>query len=352
MRHVDVAPSAGLAAALAVVGLVTLAIYPLQKLDPGVSSGVLYVLGVLAVALTWGLALGLLTAAASAVALWAFHTSPAAGFRGAEAEDVVAIVILLVTSVVAALIADRARLRTREAEARLALEAELHRRDAERIRVEEVEASRARVLAAADAERKRVVRDLHDGAQQRLVHTLLTLRLARQALERDDGREEPAAALLDEALDHAQVAIDELRALAHGILPTVLVRGGLRAAVGSLAGRMPVRVDVDVDLDRLEPEVEATAYFVVSEALTNVAKHARARSAQVRAWRGDGALHVEVCDDGRGGARRDGAGLTGLADRLAVLGGALDVRDAGERGTRVAAAIPLDRAGQALALRR
>jgi signal transduction histidine kinase len=200
-----------------------------------------------------------------------------------------------------------------------------------------VAASRARIVAATDAERRRVVRDLHDGAQQRLVHTVITLKMARAALD-DHG--DGAPALVTEALHQAEGAMVELRELAHGILPSVLTWGGLRAGFEALASRMPVPVDVRASVDRLAGEVEATAYFVVAEALTNVAKHARARRASVTADMTDGTLRVEVRDDGVGGARQDGSGLQGLADRLAVLDGRLRVESPAEGGTLVSAAIP------------
>ncbi len=181
--------------------------------------------------------------------------------------------ILLIVALTGALIADRARSRALDAEQRLRLEAELRQRDAERIRLQEVQASRARVLAAADQERRRVVRDLHDGAQQRLVHTVVTLKLARRAHERGDGDLDD---LLGEALGHSEAAIAELRELAHGILPSVLARGGLPAGLDALAARMPIPVTLTVDVPRLRGEVEAAAYFVAAEALTNVVKHAEA----------------------------------------------------------------------------
>jgi PAS domain S-box-containing protein len=202
----------------------------------------------------------------------------------------------------------------------------------------ELAASRARVVAAADAERRRVVRDLHDGAQQRLVHTILTLKLAQRALppHRDAESE-----LVAEALDHAERAHVELRELAHGILPAALTQGGLRTGVDALASRVPVPVENGVAVGRLPDAVEATAYFVVAEALTNVAKHARAQRVAVTAHIEDGTLAVRVRDDGIGGARLDGSGLVGLADRLAVLGGRLRVESPVDVGTLVAAEIPL-----------
>jgi signal transduction histidine kinase len=298
---------ADLGLAAVVVTAITLALYPLSELDPGVSSGVLYVLGVLLLAIYRGLWLGIVTSVASAVA---------------------------------SVIADRARQRAEEAEQRLRLEEDLRARDAERIRLREVQASRARVIEAADQERRRVVRDLHDGAQQRLVTTILTLSLARGLLERD---ETGANALVDEALAHAQLATNELRELAHGILPSALTHGGLRDGVDALASRMPLRVEMDLPATRLPANVEAAAYFVVAEALTNVAKHAAANRAWVTATTSEKRLQLEIRDDGTGGARPDGSGLLGMQDRLAVLDGELRVESPPGGGTLIAATLPMSR---------
>jgi signal transduction histidine kinase len=314
----------GLACGALVVTAVTLALYVLQDFDPGVSSGVLYVLGVLLVSIGWGLRAGLVTSVASALALDYFHTPPTGTLlSGKDGSDLFAIVVLLVTEIVAAVIADRARLRVREAE--------------ERGRLEEVHASRARMLAVADDERRRVVRDVHDGAQQRLVHTVITLKLARRALERDQD----AAPLVAEALQHAERATGELRELVHGILPAVLTRGGLRAGVEALATRSDVPVATDIAVDRLPQAIEATAYFFVAEALTNVVKHSGASAAEVRASVSGGVLRLDVRDDGIGGARRDGSGLLGLEDRLAALDGRLRLVSPAGRGTLVSASLPL-----------
>jgi signal transduction histidine kinase len=199
-------------------------------------------------------------------------------------------------------------------------------------------ASRARIVAAADQERRQVVRDLHDGAQQRLVHTIITLKLAQEALQ---SGEVAAPELVTEALQQAERVQVELRDLAHGILPSILTRGGLRAGVEELASRMPVPVEIDVSEARLPAPVEATAYFVVAEALTNVAKHAHAEHAAVKASIDDGTLAVHVSDDGVGGARPDGSGLLGLRDRLAALEGRLSIESPADGGTLIEAAIPL-----------
>jgi signal transduction histidine kinase len=200
----------------------------------------------------------------------------------------------------------------------------------------ELAASRARLVEAENQERRRVVRELHDGAQQRLVYTVLTLKLAEQNLE---PREQ--LALVTEALDLAERATAELRELSHGILPAVLARGGLRAGVDALASRIPVPVEIDLSIDRLPDAAEATGYFVVAEALTNVAKHARAKHAAVTARIENGALRVEVRDDGIGGARRDGRGLVRLRDRLAAVDGRLRIDSPTGGGTLVAAEIPI-----------
>ena len=199
-------------------------------------------------------------------------------------------------------------------------------------------ASRARLLTAADEARRRVVRDLHDGAQQRLVQTIVTLKLAQS--QNDD---EAARALVGEALEQAEHANSELRELAHGILPGALARGGLAAGVGALASRLRLPVGVDVPQDRFPPEIEASAYFVVAEALTNVAKHSGAQHADVTARVDDSVLHVDVRDNGAGGARPDGSGLLGLGDRVAALGGQLRIESPPGRGTRIAATLPLQR---------
>jgi signal transduction histidine kinase len=200
-------------------------------------------------------------------------------------------------------------------------------------------ASRARIVAAADESRRRIERDLHDGAQQRLVHAVIVLKLALRALSNADPG---AGDLVAEALQHAEQANAELRELAHGILPAALTRGGLRAGVEGLVSRVSVPVSVDVSVQRLPGGVEATAYFVVSEALTNVVKHARADRAGVTVRLERGELRVEVSDDGIGGARGGhSTGLGGLEDRVSALGGRFLVESPPGGGTRVCALVPV-----------
>ena len=204
-------------------------------------------------------------------------------------------------------------------------------------------ASRARIVAAADESRRQIERDLHDGAQQRLVHAVIVLKLALRALS--DGNP-GASEMVTEARRHAEQANAELRELAHGILPGALTRGGLRAGVEALVSRLSLPVSVDVPVERLPTGVEATAYFVVSEALTNVLKHARAATATVTARVEAGQLRVEVSDDGVGGARGDhGTGLGGLADRVSALDGRLVVESPPRGGTRVCVLLPVSDEG-------
>jgi PAS domain S-box-containing protein len=199
-------------------------------------------------------------------------------------------------------------------------------------------ASRARLVTAADDARRRVVRDLHDGAQQRLVHMIVTLKLAQRAFRQEDGR---AEALVGEALGHAERGNAELRELAHGILPAVLTHGGLRVAVDAVVARLDLPVQVDVPAERFPPDVEASAYFIIAEALTNVVKHSRATRAEIRGSVRDGVLRVEVRDDGIGGADPAGHGLVGMSDRVTALGGRLRIDSPAGGGTLVAASLPL-----------
>jgi signal transduction histidine kinase len=204
----------------------------------------------------------------------------------------------------------------------------------------EVRASRSRIVAAADAERQRMERDLHDGAQQRLVSLTLALRLARMKL--GDDADPAVRESLEAASAEAKAALAELRELARGIHPQILTEAGLSAAVDSLADRSPIPVAIEIgDIGRYPPSVEAAAYFLVAEALTNVAKYAEATRAIVRIeWYPD-ELTVEVSDDGIGGADPgSGSGLRGLGDRLSAVGGTLDIVSPPSGGTRLLARIP------------
>ena len=204
---------------------------------------------------------------------------------------------------------------------------------------EQLAASRRRLVDAAQTERRRLERNLHDGAQQRLVGLSLILRVARRQLERDP---DAARDTLERADEELAAALAELRELARGLHPAVLSDHGLGPALTALAGRATLPVDVDVDLDPRPPEaVEAAAYFVAAEALTNVSRYAFARSAAIRVRREGDAVVVEVSDDGDGGADpAQGSGLRGLIDRIEALGGRLEVISPLGRGTVVRAEVP------------
>jgi signal transduction histidine kinase len=230
-------------------------------------------------------------------------------------------------------------LRTRLSEADFVAEENV-RLDAElQARLDELRDSRARIVEAGYVARRKLERDLHDGAQQRLVALALDLRLAREKLEDDP---EKAGEMLDQASAELAQATEELRELARGIHPAILSDRGLEAAVESLANRAPLPVEIDASVDgRLPEPVEAAAYFVVSEALTNVGRHSGAHQAEVGIRRDNGRLIVEIKDDGRGGADPAGSGLRGLADRVAALDGRLEIDDPVGGGTIVRAAIPV-----------
>jgi signal transduction histidine kinase len=205
----------------------------------------------------------------------------------------------------------------------------------ERLKAElvEVSASRARLVDAFEAERRRIERDLHDGAQQRLVSLTIQLGLARVDL--------PGNRAVAAAHEQAKELMAELREFIRDIHPQVLTDHGLADALDDLADRVPLPVTIDAEIGRLPAAVESAAYFVVSEALTNVVKHSAATEAEVRARRQEDALVVEVADNGRGGADpAHGTGLTGLADRVAVVGGRMLLSSPTGGPTRLRVEIP------------
>ena len=224
------------------------------------------------------------------------------------------------------------------AAARLALEnARLHAEV--RAQLVQVQESRRRIVAAGDEQRRRIERDIHDGAQQRLVALALELRATQRRL---GGRVDPdVERMLSGAVEELQVAVSELRELARGVHPAILTEEGLAGALESLASRTPLDVTVlEAPVDRLPPEIEAAAYFVACEALANAVKHADASCVTISAVREHGTLSVEVTDDGRGGANPAGSGLRGLADRLDAHGGRLTVASLAGGGTRVLGELP------------
>jgi signal transduction histidine kinase len=202
-------------------------------------------------------------------------------------------------------------------------------------------ASRARIVAAADTTRRRIERDLHDGAQQRLVSLALTLRASAHASPPPETGE--LTAQMDLVANGLTEVLDELREIARGLHPTALADGGLRPALKGLARRsvVPVRLDIGVDGQLPEP-IELAAYYVVAEALTNTVKHAHATVIDVQVAAGDGVLRVGVSDDGRGGADpAGGSGLVGLTDRVEALGGRLTFNSPSGGGTALQVVLPL-----------
>lgn len=207
-----------------------------------------------------------------------------------------------------------------------------------RVQLAQVEAARARIVAAAHEERRRIERDLHDGAQQRLISIGLALRHAQHALR--SGQSQEALTTLDDSVAEVGAAVDELRELARG-LPPAQLDAGLAPAFADLARRAPVPVQVSVPDDRFDPQIEGTAWFVGCEGLTNAIKHAGASRIALSAERRAERLDVRVEDDGVGGAAPgQGSGLTGLADRVAALGGVLRIDSPSGRGTRIVAELP------------
>jgi signal transduction histidine kinase len=210
---------------------------------------------------------------------------------------------------------------------------------------EQLAASRARIVEAADAARRRIERDLHDGAQQRLVSLALSLRRLESSLEPD------CAATVELAAARAELdaALEELRELARGIHPSILTDRGLEAAIAAVAGRSTVPVELELDsCGKLPLSVQTTAYFIVAEALTNASKHANSGRVEVQVAIGDGHAMVEVRDDGSGGARAArGSGLSGLADRVSALGGTLEIDSPVGAGTTIRARIPVTAPGGA-----
>jgi signal transduction histidine kinase len=312
-------------AAVSLLGVVasTLLVALLAEVVPVDSLGTIYIAPVVLVAAEWGAALGITTALLSALAFDYFFIAPVFSVRIVGREDWVPLITFLGSVALAALVSSLA--------ARVRVADERRQRAA---------AARGRIVVAAERERRRVVRDLHDGAQQRIVHAVITLKLAVSALAAGDR--EQGETLVRQALDHAERANVELRDLAQGLLPSVLARRGLGAAIESVAARMSLPVAVDVRTGRHPPEVESTAYFIVAEALTNVVKHAGATHAEVRVREVGGELRIEVRDDGAGGVALDrGSGLRGLDDRVAAFDGTLTITSPPGAGTRLVATLPL-----------
>jgi signal transduction histidine kinase len=226
----------------------------------------------------------------------------------------------------------RSRLAVRNEELDTALQATL----------DEVRVSRARIVAAADIERRKIERNLHDGAQQHLVALAVSLRLASDMVHDDP---DTAARILDQLREDVKATIAEVRALAHGIYPPLLMESGLSVALGAAAERCPLDVSVQADVGRFTTEIEASIYFCVVEALQNAAKHAPRSSVRIRLWESDGALRFEVADDGPGfdpaAGGGAGHGFLNMSDRLGAIGGSVRWTSAPGAGVTVSGSVPL-----------
>jgi signal transduction histidine kinase len=301
-----------LAVATGAVAVCTALIYPLKQVAPVYSLGVIYMVVVLLVSATWGVGLGVTAALESVVAFDYFHLPPVGELSVRRGSDWVAIATFVIAASIGGYLQRATRSRS------------------------DLIASRARIIAAADAARELLARDLHDGAQQRLVTTYLNLQLADQEFERDS---KSAHELLQAALAEAKEALTELRELANGLHPRILTTRGLGAAAAALAARNPLPIEVAVGDERYPPQVEATAYFFIAEALTNVAKHAQASHAELDVHQDDGLVVIDIRDDGVGGADADGSGIRGLRDRIEALGGQVALDSPPGQGTHLRATI-------------
>jgi signal transduction histidine kinase len=294
------------------VAICTAIIYPLKRVAPVDSLAVVYMVAVLVISATWGVWFGVIAAVASVLAFDYFQLPPSGTLSLRDGKDWVASATFVIAATLGGYAARVARTRS------------------------ELIASRARIIAAADAARERLARDLHDGTQQRLVTTVVNLQLADQEFDRDA---QGARELLQAALVEASDALSELREVAHGVHPGILTNRGLGAAATALAERSPLPVEVAIGDERYPPHVEAAAYFFIAEALTNVVKHAHATHAELHVARRDGDLVIDVRDDGVGGADGAGSGIRGLRDRIEALGGRMQVASPPGHGTRLHAVI-------------
>jgi signal transduction histidine kinase len=327
------APPLGVGVVVAALFIVveTFLVYLLKVRTPGNACGIFYLPGVLLVSTVWGFGLAVTTSLASAVAFAGLCSWPAP-FMWAEPDNLVMITVFLAVALSANCLAYVARAR--------AVEADQRRQEVEASNVE-LTASRVRIVAAADDARRRLERDLHDGAQQRLVSLGLELRAAEASVPADLH---PLREQISDIVTGLAGVSQDLQEISRGIHPAILSKGGLGPALKSVARRSAVPVELDVAVDRRLPEsAEVAAYYVVVEALTNATKHAQASEVFV-CIKAEGAnLRLSVRDDGIGGAdSHNGSGLIGLTDRVAALGGHLQISSPAGRGTTLLADIPLE----------
>ena len=318
--------SRGLLASVAIVAAVSGLIALLDPHVPPLYLLVLYVLVVVAIAMGWGTGLAAVSAVLSVTVFDYLFIPPLHTLGVDDLREVVALVVFLATAVVVGLPAARLRRAMLES-ARLS---------------EELAESRARVIAAGDEVRRRMERDLHDGAQQRLISLAFDLRIAQDTVP----AELPALrADLGEVAEELTEVMEELREMSRGLHPAILSEGGLSPALRTLAQRSAVPVELHVNTkSRYPPPLEVAAYYVVSEALTNTTKHADASHAEVIVEEQDSTLWLRVRDDGVGGAEpQRGSGLIGLRDRVEALGGSIDVISPVSHGTVVQVSLPIER---------
>jgi signal transduction histidine kinase len=322
--------SVGIAVAVLLIVAETLVLYPLKGAASDPPWGAIYALGVLIAAMGWGFGLAAATSVASALAFNFFHLAPTFRFAPATAQDAVTLAAFLVVALSVSSLASLARSRATEADQR--------RREAELAR-EQLIASRARIVAAGDEARRRLERDLHDGAQQRLVTLGLQLRSIETSVPAELHQLRDQISGIGTGLASL---LEELQAISRGIHPAILSKGGLGPALPALARRSMVPVRLDVRVQRRLPEhAEVAGYYVVAEALTNVAKHARASQVNVDVEADATNLRLAIRDNGIGGADpAKGSGLTGLRDRVEALGGTMTVSSQPGNGTSLLITIP------------
>jgi signal transduction histidine kinase len=287
---------------------------------------VLYAFVVVATAMVWGTGLAAVSAVLSVTVFDYLFVPPLYTLGVDDLRDVVALVVFLATGVVVGVPAARLRRAVLES-ARLS---------------KELAASRARVITAGDEVRRRVERDLHDGAQQRLISLAFELRIAQDTVPAELPE---LRADLGQIAEELTEVMEELREISRGLHPTILSEGGLSSALRTLSRRSAVPVELHVNTEsRYPPPVEVAAYYVVSEALTNTTKHADASRAEVVVEEQDSTLRLRIRDDGVGGAEpQRGSGLIGLCDRVEALGGSIDVTSPVSRGTVIQVSLPIER---------
>jgi signal transduction histidine kinase len=322
--------SLGIVVAALLIVAETLVLYPLTRVASDSPWSAIYALGVLIVAIGWGFGLAAATSVASALAFSCFHMPRMFRFVPATVRDAITLGAFLVVALCVSTLASLARSRAAEADQRR-VEAELAR--------EQLIASRARIVAAGDEARRRLERDLHDGAQQRLVTLGLQLRSIEASVPAELHQLKDQISGIGTGLASL---LEELQGISRGIHPAILSKGGLGPALQTLARRSMVPVRLDVRIQRRSPEhAEVAGYYVVAEALTNVAKHARASQVNVDVEDDATKLRLAIRDDGIGGAdAAKGSGLTGLRDRVEALGGTMTVSSQPGNGTSLLITIP------------